>query len=151
DAMAKTPERAVALMEKVWPAAVARVREEVADMQAIANRERARIRIEPWDYRFYAEKVRKAKYALDQNQIKPYMHLEQLREGMFWVAGELFGFSFQPVEGVPVYHPDVRVWEVKDRATGQHIGLWYFDPYARNGKRSGAWMNAYRSQERHNG
>lgn len=151
DTMAKTPERALALMEKVWPAAVARVREEVADMQAIANRERAGIRIEPWDYRFYAEKVRKAKYDLDENQIKPYLQLENMREGMFWVAGELFGFSFHAVQGVPVYHPDVRVWEVKERSSGRHVGLWYFDPYARKGKRSGAWMNAYRNQERLSG
>ena len=149
--MAKTPERAMELMEAVWTPAVARVREEVADMQAIANKEGAKLKIAPWDYRYYAEKVRKAKYDLDQNEVKPYLQLEKLREGMFWVAGELFGFSFEPVDGVPVYHPDVRVWEVKDKASGRHIGLWYFDPYARQGKRSGAWMNAYRSQERFKG
>ena len=148
NAMAKTPERALELMEAVWTPAVARVREEVADMQAIADAEGAGITIEPWDYRFYAEKVRKAKYDLDENEIKPYLQLERLREGMFWVAGELFGFAFAPVTNVPVYHPDVRVWEVTDRASGRHVGLWYFDPYARAGKRSGAWMNAYRRQER---
>jgi peptidyl-dipeptidase Dcp len=148
DSMAKTPERAMGLMESVWPAAVARVRQEVADMQAIANKVKPRRKIQPWDYRYYAEKVRKAKYDLDQNQVKPYLQLEKLREGMFWVAGELFGFAFSPVSGVPVYHPDVRVWEVKDRASDRHVGLWYFDAYARTGKRSGAWMNAYRSQER---
>jgi peptidyl-dipeptidase Dcp len=146
--MAKTPERALELMEAVWTPAVARVREEVADMQAVANREGANLTIEPWDYRYYAEKVRKAKYDLDQNEVKPYLQLEKLREGMFWVAGELFNFEFTPVTGVPVYHPDVRVWEVEDRTTGRHVGVWYFDPYARDGKRSGAWMNAYRSQER---
>jgi peptidyl-dipeptidase Dcp len=149
DQMAKTPERAVALMEAVWKPAVARVHEEVADMQAIADRENAGIRIAPWDYRFYAEKVRKAKYDLDENDVKPYLQMEQLREGMFWVAGELFGLRFAPVpEGtVPVYHPDVRVWEVTD-AQGKHVGLWYFDPYARPGKSSGAWMNEYRRQSR---
>jgi len=94
------------------------------------------------------EKVRKAKYDLDQNEIKPYLQLEKLREGMFWVAGELFNFKFTPVSNVPVYHADVRVWEVTDRTSGKHIGLWYFDPYAREGKRSGAWMNAYRDQQR---
>ncbi|WP_245767587.1 M3 family metallopeptidase [Stigmatella erecta] len=151
NAMAKTPERATALMEAVWPAAVARVREEVADMQAIANKEGTKLKIAPWDYRFYAEKVRKAKYDLDENEVKPYLQLEKLREGMFWVAGELFGFTFSPVSDVPVYHPDVRVWEVKDKASGKHVGLWYFDPYARAGKRSGAWMNAYRNQERFKG
>jgi peptidyl-dipeptidase Dcp len=147
NAMAKTPERAMQLLEAVWTPAVARVREEVADMQAIADKEGAKVKIEPWDYRYYAEKVRKAKYDLDENEVKPYLQLEKLREGMFWVAGEIFGFHFTPVTGVPVYHPDVRVWEVKD-ASGKHVGLWYFDPYARPGKQSGAWMNAYRTQEK---
>ena len=151
NAMAKTPEKAMELMEAVWTPAVARVHEEVADMQALADKEGAKIKIEPWDYRYYMEKVRKAKYDLDQNEIKPYLQLEKLREGMFWVAGELFNFSFTPVSNVPVYHPDVRVWEVKDKTSGKHVGLWYFDPYAREGKRSGAWMNAYRDQHRMDG
>src|ERR1051325_7083946 len=148
NSMAKTPERALELMEAVWKPAVARVHEEVADMQALAKKEGANIKIEPWDYRYYAEKVRKARYDLDQTEVKQYLQLEKLREGMMWVAGELFGFNFTPVTNVPVYHPDVRVWEVTDRATKRHVGLWYFDPYAREGKRSGAWMNAYRTQER---
>jgi peptidyl-dipeptidase Dcp len=150
NSMAKTPERAMQLMEAVWKPAVTRVSEEVADMQAIADKEGAKITVEPWDYRYYAEKVRKAKYDLDANEVKPYLQLEKLREGMFWVAGELLGLKFTPVDGIPVYHPDIRVWEVKD-AAGKHVGLWYFDPYARPGKRSGAWMNAYRSQERFEG
>jgi len=150
--MAKNPERAMQLMEAVWTPAVARVREEVADMQAIADKEGAGIKIEPWDYRYYAEKVRKAKYDLDETEITPYMQLENLREGMFYMAKELFGFHFKPVDPakVSVYHPDVRVWEVNDPA-GKLVGLWYFDPYARKGKRSGAWMNAYRPQERFDG
>jgi peptidyl-dipeptidase Dcp len=147
DSMAKTPERALGLMEAVWPAAVARVREEVADMQAVADKAGAGITIEPWDYRYYAEKVRKAKYDLDENEVKPYLQLERLREAMFWVAGRLLDLHFTPAKKVPVYHPDVRVWEVKD-GQGKHVGLWYFDPYAREGKQSGAWMNAYRNQER---
>jgi peptidyl-dipeptidase Dcp len=154
DSMAKTPERAMRLMEAVWPAAVARVREEIADQQRIADAAadaagRPRAAIEPWDYRYYQEKVRKARYDLDQNEVKPYLQLERLREGMFWVAGQLFGFKFRPVDPglVPVYHPDVRVWEVTD-AGGRHVGLWYFDPYARKGKQSGAWMNAYREQQK---
>jgi len=151
-AMAKTPERALALMEAVWKPAVIRAREEVADMQAVADREGAGITIEPWDYRSYAEKVRAAKYDLDESEIIPYLQLEKLREGMFFMARELFGFSFQPLDpdAVPVYHPDVRVWEVVDPA-GAHVGLWYFDPYARVGKRSGAWMSAYRAQEAFDG
>jgi len=151
NAMAKTPEKAMELMEAVWKPAVARVHEEVADMQALADKEGAKIKIEPWDYRYFMEKVRKAKYDLDQNEIKPYLQLEKLREGIFWVAGELFNFNFTPVTNVPVAHPDVRVWEVTDKTSKKHIGLWYFDPYTRAGKRSGAWMNAYRTQERVNG
>ena len=146
--MAKSPERALELMEEVWKPAVARVHEEVRDMQAVADKEGAKITIEPWDYRYYAEKVRKAKYDLDQNEVKQYLQLDKLREGIFWVAGELFNFKFTPVSNVPVYHPDVRVWEVTDRTSGKHIGLWFFDPYARPGKQSGAWMNAYRNQQR---
>jgi peptidyl-dipeptidase Dcp len=146
--MAKSPERATQLMEAVWKPAAARVKEEVADMQALANKSGAKITIEPWDYRYYAEKVRKAKYDLDQNEVKQYLQLDKLRDGMFWAAGELYGFQFTPVNDVPVYHPDVKVWRVTDRTSGRHIGLWFFDPYAREGKRSGAWMNAYRSQER---
>lgn len=145
--MAKTPEKALELLEAVWKPAVARVNEEVADMQAFANKEGAKITIAPWDYRYYAEKVRKERYDLDQNEVKPYLQLDKLRDGMFWVAGELFNFTFTPVTNVPVYHPDVKVWEVKDKTSGKHIGLWYFDPYAREGKRSGAWMNAYRAQQ----
>src|SRR5919112_516653 len=118
---------------------------------AHADKEGAGIKIEPWDYRYYMEKVRKARYDLDQNEVKQYLQLEKLREGIFWVAGELLNFKFTPVTDVPVYHPDVRVWEVTDRTSGKRIGLWYFDPYAREGKRSGAWMNAYRSQERVDG
>ena len=148
NSMAKTPERAMELMESVWKPAVNRVHEEVADMQALADKEGAKIKIEPWDYRYYAEKVRKAKYDLDQNEVKQYLQLENLREGMFWVAGELFNFSFKPLNNVSVYQPDMRVWEVVEKTTGKHIGLWYFDAYARQGKRSGAWMNAYRSQQR---
>jgi peptidyl-dipeptidase Dcp len=152
NSMAKTPERAMELMQAVWKPAVARVHEEVADMQKIADAGKAGITIEPWDYRYYAEKVRKAKYDLDETEITPYMQLENLREGMFHMAKELFGFGFKPVDAakVPVYHPDVRVWEVND-PQGNLVGLWYFDPYARKGKRSGAWMNAYRTQERFDG
>jgi len=145
DSMAGTPERAMELMLRVWPAATARVREEVAEMQAVADAEKLGVRIEPWDYRYYAEKVRAAKYDLDMNEVKAYLQLDKLREGMFWAAGQLYGFTFDEVKGLPVAQADIRVWEVKGQA-GEHVGLWYFDPYARPGKRSGAWMNAYRDQ-----
>ena len=146
DRMAKTPENALALMNAVWPAAIATVEQEVADMQAVADQAGDNITIEPWDYRYYAEKVRKAKYDLDSDEVKQYLQLDKLREAMFYVAGELFDFSFEPVpEGtVPVFQEDVKVWEVKDMDSGKHIGLWYLDPYARTGKRSGAWATMYR-------
>jgi peptidyl-dipeptidase Dcp len=151
--MAKTPERARELMQAVWPAAIARVDEEVADMQKIAKKSGAKIKIEPWDYRFYADEVRKAKYDLDSNEVKQYLQLDKLREAMFMVAGELFNFKFTPVpEGsVPVFHPDVKVWEVTDADSSAHIGLWYLDPFARPGKRSGAWATSYRSHSTFDG
>ncbi|MEE2826120.1 MAG: M3 family metallopeptidase, partial [Planctomycetota bacterium] len=142
--MAKNPDNAMQLMMQVWPKAVARVQEEVADMQAVADEDGDHVTIEPWDYRYYAEKVRKDKYDLDFNQVKPYLQLEKLREGMMWAAEQVYGFQFKPVNNVPVFHPDVRVWEVL--RNGKHVGLWYFDPYARRGKRSGAWMTDYRAQ-----
>ncbi len=153
DRMAKTPERAMELMMAVWPAAVTRAKEEIADMQAVADAEGANIKIEPWDYRFYAEKVRLAKYALNSDEVKQYLELNKLREAMFYVAGELFNFNFAPVaEGsVPVFQEDVKVWEVTDKTSGAHVGLWYLDPFARQGKRSGAWATSYRSHETFNG
>lgn len=151
--MAKTPERAIELMEAVWPAALARVEEEVAEMQAIADAEGAGITIEPWDYRYYMEKVRQAKYDLNSDDVKQYLQLDKLREGMFFVAGELFNFNFTPVEEgtVPVFHEDVKVWEVTDKTSGDHVGLWYLDPFARTGKRSGAWATRYRGYENYDG
>jgi len=151
--MAKTPERALELMRAVWPAAIGRVAQEVADMQEIADREGAGIRIAPWDYRYYAEKVRRDKYDLDSNEVKQYLQLDKLREAMFYVSGELFQFAFTPVPAgsVAVFQEDVRVWEVKDRRTGALVGLWYLDPYARPGKRSGAWASSYRGHESFDG
>jgi len=144
--MAKTPENAFDLMHAIWPAAIARVKEEVADMQAIANTNGGNITIEPWDYLYYAEKVRKQKYDLNSDEVKQYLQLDKLREAMFFVAGELFDFEFKQVpEGaVPVFQSDVTVWEVNNKKTGKFIGLWYLDPYARKGKRSGAWANEFR-------
>ncbi|MEW6279233.1 MAG: M3 family metallopeptidase, partial [Candidatus Eremiobacterota bacterium] len=138
--MAQTPDRAMDLMLKVWPHAVRRAREEVADMSALAG-----FAIEPWDYRYYAEKVRKAKYDLDEAEIKPYLQLDQLKEGLFWSSGQLYGFEYKKIAGLPIIVPEMQVYEVV--RDGRHVGLWYFDPYARKGKRSGAWMSEYRTQE----
>ncbi|MBU2926148.1 M3 family metallopeptidase [Colwellia sp. 1_MG-2023] len=147
DRMAKSPENAIKLMESVWPAAIARVDEEVADMLVIGKAEDGIEKIEPWDYRFYAEKVRKAKYDLDSSEVKEYLQLNKLREAMFYVAGRLFNFEFTEIKdgSVPVFNDDVRVWEVTDKTSNEHIGLWYLDPFARKGKRSGAWATTYRS------
>ncbi len=151
-AMARTPERARALLEEVWGPAVRTVAAEVAAMQRIADAEGANLTIEPWDYRYYAEKVRLAEFDLDESEVVPYLQLERLREGMFHVAARLFDLHFTAITdgSVPVYHPDVRVWEVRD-GDGRHVGLWYFDPFARPGKRSGAWMSGYRPQSRCDG
>ena len=148
DTMALDPEKAKELMLRVWPAAVARVKEEVADMQAVARKEKAKITIEPWDYRFYAEKVRKAKYDLDADELKPYFELDNMIAAAMWMSEQLYGLSFTEITGkVPVFHPDVRVWEVKDKQSGAYMGLFYGDYFARAGKRSGAWMSGYQEHE----
>jgi len=147
DRMAKTPENAMELMEAVWPAAIARVGEEVADMQTLADANGDNLTIESWDYRFYAEKVRKEKYDLNSEEVKQYLQMDKLTEAMHYVAGRLFNYNFKPIpEGtISVYHEDVKVWEVTDKTSGKNIGLWYLDPYAREGKRSGAWANTFRA------
>ena len=152
DTMAKDPAKAQQLMMRVWPAAVARIHEEVADMQAIARQGGETITIEPWDYHFYSERVRKAHYDLDQAELKPYFELNNMINAAFWSAEQLYGITFTEITGqVPVFHPDVRVWEVKDKASGAHVGLFYGDYFARPGKRSGAWATSYRSVERFKG
>ena len=142
DTMAKTPAAAESLMNRVWAPAKARVAEEVADMKAIAGYD-----IEPWDYLYFAEKVRKAKYDLDQNELKPYFELHAVRAASFYMAERLYGFVFKPLAKgtVSTFEPDVTTYEVTDKATGKLIGLYYADDFARPGKRSGAWMTTYRS------
>ena len=146
DTMAKTPAAAMDLMMRVWPAARARVAEEVADMQAIADAEGAGIKIEPWDYRYYQEKVRKSRFDLDQAELKPYFELDNIIQGSLWAANQLYGLNFEEITGtVPVFEPNMRVWRVTGR-DGQEVGLFYRDDFARTGKRSGAWATTYRSQ-----
>jgi len=146
DTMAKDPQAAMDLMMKVWKPAVEKVHQDVKEMQAVVDQEGGKFKIAPWDYRFYAEKVRKAKYDLDMDVLKPYLQLENIRKAMFWSAGQLYGFKFDKLSGIPVYQKDVTVYKVS--RDGKEIGLWYFDPYARPGKQSGAWMNAYRNQDK---
>ncbi|MFN2262261.1 MAG: M3 family metallopeptidase [Psychroflexus sp.] len=145
--MAKNPENAMDLLMKVWPSAIARVDEEVEDMQTIADQENTNIEIEPWDYRYYAEKVRQKKYDLDSDEVKQYLVLDNLTEAIFYVAGRLFDFKFSEITdgSVPVFHEDVKVYEVTKKSDSSHVGLFYLDPYARKGKRSGAWATTYRS------
>ncbi|HAH10995.1 MAG TPA: peptidase M3 [Alphaproteobacteria bacterium] len=144
--MAKTPDNANNLMMKVWKPAVAAFRAEVAEAQALADKEGAKFKLAAWDFRHYAEKVRKAKYDLDQAEVTQYLQLDKMVEAIFFSANKVFGLSFKKLSGIPVYHPDMSVYEVT--RGGNHVGLFYFDPFARTGKRSGAWMNEYRTQER---
>jgi len=147
DTMAKTPAAAMGLMNRVWPAAVKRVNEEVRDQQALAKKLGHKITIEPWDYRYYQEKVRKDRYNLSQEEVKPYFELNNIIEASYWAAGELYGLDFKEVTGtVPVWNPDIRVYSVTDRRDGSQVGLFYRDDYARTGKRSGAWATTYRSR-----
>lgn len=145
DTMAKDPKKAMQLMNKVWPVAKKRVREEVRDMQKLAAKEGQKITIEPWDYRFYMEKVRKERFDLDQNEIKQYFELDNIVQASYWMADKLYGYQFKEITGkVPTFHADQRVFEVVKK-DGSHVGLLYRDDFARQYKRSGAWMNTYRS------
>ncbi|PZR15467.1 MAG: peptidase M3 [Archangium gephyra] len=146
DMMAKTPETALQLMQAVWKPAVEQFKRDVVECQRIVDAEGGGFQIQPWDYRHYAEKLRKQKYDLDLDEVKPYLQLEKLREAMFASAQALYDLSFVRVEGLPTFHADVQVYEVKRGST--HVGYWYFDPYQRAGKQSGAWMSAYRDQHR---
>jgi peptidyl-dipeptidase Dcp len=150
DSMAKRPEAVRVLMNTVWGPAKAKAKAELGKLQALAAAEGANITIEPWDWRYYAEKVRQKEFALDEAQIKPYLPLERIIAAAFATAGRLFGLSFREVKDVPTYHPDVRAFEVTD-GQGRHVGLFLGDYYARASKRSGAWMSAYRSQQRLDG
>ena len=146
DKMIRTPEAAIKLMMDVWTPAVARVRRDVAQMQQIIAREGGEFQLAAWDYRYYAEKLRRELYDLDVSVLRPYMRFEYVRDAMFDVAERLYQLKFKPLGGVPIYHPDVTVFEVT-RGT-EVIGVFYLDPFARPGKSSGAWMNFYRPQAR---
>lgn len=146
DSMAKTPGAVEDLLLAVWEPAKRRADEERAALQALARGEGMNAPIEPWDWRYYAEKVRLARYALDEAAIKPYFALEKVTAAAFETAGRLFGLRFTERPDVPVYHPDVRVYEVTDR-TGAHVAVFVHDNFARPSKRSGAWMSSFRSQE----
>ena len=143
--MAKTPENVYNLLQKVFDPAIARAKEEVADMQKMADSEGGKFKIESWDWWYYAEKVRKEKYDLDEEQLRPYFEVNNVRDGAFAVAGKLYGLTFTKLENMPLYHPECQVYEVKD-ADGSHIGVVYIDFFPRESKKGGAWMNNYREQ-----
>lgn len=143
--MAETPDAAMQLMEEVWWPARATALREADDIRARMAAQGADHELEPWDWRYYTEQVRTERYDISDDEVRPYLSLDNMIEAQFWVAGELFGLTFHERDDVPVYNPDVRVWEVRDRA-GEHVGVFYGDYYARQGKRGGAWMTAFRVQ-----
>ncbi|MFL5266856.1 MAG: M3 family metallopeptidase [Stellaceae bacterium] len=146
DTMAKTATAVERLLREVWQPAKAKARDETAALEAAARAEGLNEPIEAWDWRYYAEKVRQKKYNLEEAEVKPYFVLDNMVAAAFDAATRLFGVTFTERDDVPVYHPDVRVWEVRDRAGG-HLGLFLHDNFARPGKQSGAWSSRYRDQE----
>lgn len=148
--MARTPEAVRDLLDRVWERGRARAMRELAEMQEIADEQGANDPIAAHDWRYYAERLRERKFAIDDAEAKNYFRLDEVRAAAFDVAGKLFGLSFEERYGLPVYHPDVRVFEARDRA-GRHVALFLADDFARSSKRSGAWMSAYRSQEKLDG
>ncbi len=152
DTMAHDPRKAMDLMLRVWKPAVGRVHEEVTDMQKIVDSEGGGFKIAPWDYKYYAEKVRKQRYDLDQAAIKPYFELGHMIDAALWCSGQLYDLQFKDITGqVPVFHPDMRVWEVRNSKDNRFVGLFYGDYFARAGKRSGAWETEYRAHEKFDG
>jgi peptidyl-dipeptidase Dcp len=146
DSMAKTDDAVEHLLLQVWNPAKEKAREERAALEEAARADGLNEPIEPWDWRYYAEKVRHARYDLDEAEVKPYFVLDNMVQAAFATAGRLFGLSFAARPDLPVYHPDVRVWEVQDQA-GAHVGLFLHDNFARPGKHSGAWSSRYRDQQ----
>ncbi|MBN2215583.1 MAG: M3 family metallopeptidase [Bacteroidales bacterium] len=141
--MAKTPEKVYDFLYQLWEPALKRSKQEVKDMQAIINAGGDKFKLDTWDWWYYAEKVRKQKYNLDEAELKPYFKLENVRDGMFWVASRLYGISFTKLDNMPVYHPEVEVYEVKE-ADSSHLGLLYLDYYPRESKSGGAWCTSFR-------
>jgi peptidyl-dipeptidase Dcp len=148
--MAKNADEVYAFLEQIWKPALAKAKEEARELQAMINKEGNDFKLQPWDWWYYAEKVKKAKYDLDDSTLRPYFKLENVRQGAFEVANKLWGITFHELEGMPTYHPDAKVMELRD-SDGSHIGILYVDYFPRASKQGGAWMNAYRKQSRRNG
>ena len=145
DCMAKTPENVYKLLGQVWTPAIKRAKEEANDMQAMIDREGGKFKLECWDWWYYSEKVRKEKYDLDEEQIRPYFEMNNVRDGAFAVANKLYGLTFTRLKNMPLYHPECEVYEVKD-GDGSEIGVLYMDFFPRASKKGGAWMTNYREQ-----
>lgn len=143
--MAKTPEKVYELLNKIWESALKVAKREAKELQEMIEKEGGKFKLEPWDWWYYAEKVRKEKYQLDEEMLRPYFKLENCIEGVFYVANKLYGIKFEERKDIPKYHPDVKVFEVKE-SDGSHIGIFYVDYFPRASKRSGAWMTSFRKQ-----
>jgi len=150
ETMAKTPDNVMKLLNDIWKYALPQAKKEAEELQAIAKKEGQDIKLESWDWWYYAEKLRKQKYALDEEALKPYFKADNVREGVFTVANKLYGITFKQRTDIPVYQQDVKAYEVND-ADGSLIGIIYFDDFARQGKRPGAWMSSFRKQEVYKG
>ena len=148
--MANSPDKVYGLLNKIWASALPKAKEEAADMQKMMNAEGKGEKLEAWNWCYYTEKIRKAKYDLDESELKPYFMVDNVRDGAFMVANKLWGLTFTELNDVPVYHPDVKAFEVKDK-DGSHIGLFYVDYFPRAGKKVGAWMSSYRKQQKKDG
>jgi len=148
--MAKNPANVYKLLHQIWEPALAKAKEEAQEFQAMIEKEGEDFSLQPWDWWYYAEKVKKAKYDLDDSALRPYFKLENVRQGAFDVAAKLWGITFHPLENMPVYHEDVRVMEVKD-TDGSLIGILYMDYFPRESKQGGAWMYPFRKQRRKDG
>ena len=145
DNMLKTPEEVYDLLTKLWEPAVKRAKVEIADMQAVADAEGQTFEVAAWDWWHYSEKVRKEKYNLDESAIKPYLSLDNVLEGVFSTTNKLWGLSFTEIFDIDLYHPDARIWEVKDK-DGSHLGIFIGDYFTRSNKRGGAWMSSFKGQ-----
>jgi len=148
--MAKTPDQVYDLLNQLWGPALKVAKQEAAEIQAMIEAEGHDFKLEPWDWHYYAEKIKKAKYDLDENQVREYFTLDNVRQGAFYVANRLYGLTFEERTDIPKYHPEVKTFEVKD-ADGRHLGVFLADYHPRPGKRVGAWSSRYRGQRIKNG
>ncbi|MCK5455541.1 MAG: M3 family metallopeptidase, partial [Melioribacteraceae bacterium] len=148
--MAKNPSNVYMLLNKVWTPAIKRAKQERADMQKLIKKEGNRFQFESWDWWYYAEKVKKEKYNFDENEVRPYFEVNNVIQGVFGLATNLFGIKFEERHDIQKYHPEVKVFEVKE-ADGKHIGILYTDYFPRDSKRAGAWMDAFRKQYKRDG